>query len=87
MGIERKFCGIGLRSALFKHALNHAQKMKFYRIELTVRSFNEARIELYEEIGFERVGLLKDVAFINGRYYDEYMYQILLEPNREASHN
>jgi RimJ/RimL family protein N-acetyltransferase len=78
MGVEKKFCGIGLGSALLQYALNQGRKLKFHRVELTVRSFNEAGIKLYERTGFERVGLLKDVAFIDGRYCDEYMYQILL---------
>lgn len=82
MGIEKKFCGIGLGSALLNHALNQGQKLKFHRVELTVRAFNEAGIKLYEKIGFKRVGLLKDAAFIDGRYCDEYMYQILLGPDR-----
>lgn len=82
MGIEKKFCGIGLGSVLLQHALNHAQKLKFHRLELTVRAFNEAGIKLYEKIGFERVGILKDAAFIDGRYCDEYMCQILLAPNQ-----
>jgi RimJ/RimL family protein N-acetyltransferase len=78
MGIEKAFCGIGLGSALIQKALRHARDVNFHRIELTVRSFNDAGIKLYEKTGFERVGLLKDAAFIDGRYYDEYMYQILL---------
>jgi RimJ/RimL family protein N-acetyltransferase len=79
MGIEKKFCGLGLGSALLEHALTQAKRLKFHRIELTVRTFNEAGIKLYERVGFERVGLLKNAAFIDGRYFDEYMYQILLE--------
>lgn len=78
MGIEKKFCGLGLGSALLEHALAQAKRLKFHRIELTVRTFNAPGIKLYEKFGFERVGLLKNAAFIDGRYSDEYMYQILL---------
>ena len=85
MGIEKKFCGIGLGSALLQHAFDQAKRLKFHRVELTVRTFNEAGIRLYEKVGFERVGHLKDAAFIDGRYCDEYMYQILLEqPNAKV---
>jgi RimJ/RimL family protein N-acetyltransferase len=44
---------------------------------LTVRVYNEAGIHLYERTGFERVGLLKEVAFIDNQFCDEYFYQII----------
>ncbi len=50
----------------------------FHRVELTVRTFNDSGIALYEKAGFKRVGLLKDVAFIDNAYVDEYLYQLIL---------
>ncbi len=79
MGLEKKFCGLGLGSALLEHALGQSKRFNFRRIELTVRTFNEAGIRLYEKVGFQKVGLLKSAALIDGRYVDEYMYQILLD--------
>lgn len=85
MGLEKKFFGLGLGSALLVHALAEAKRSHFHRIELTVRTFNEAGIKLYEKVGFERVGLLKHAAFIDGNYCDEYSYQLLLDaPNPQA---
>lgn len=78
MGIEKKFCGIGLGSAMLEHAIEQSRRLNIHRIELTVRTFNQTGINLYEKVGFKRVGLLKEAAFIDGRYCDEYMYQILL---------
>lgn len=78
MGIEKSFCGAGLGSALIKLALAQCKRAKLHRVELTVRSHNKAGISLYKKMGFKKVGLLKDAAYIDGKYCDEYMYQILL---------
>ena len=81
MGIEQAFCGNGLGSAMLDYAIEVARSSKLRRLELTVRTFNHAGIRLYEKSGFERVGLLKGVAFIDGEYHDEYFYQ------RQLSHD
>lgn len=78
MGIEKAFCGVGAGSALIAAALAQCRKIKLRRVELSVRTFNKPGIALYEKSGFKRVGLLKKAAFIDGRYRDEYLYQILL---------
>ena len=53
-------------------------KPRFSRLELTVRTFNPSTIALYEKCGFEKVGLLKNAAFIDGEFMDELIYQRLL---------
>ena len=52
--------------------------MKLHRIQLSVRTINDAGIRLYEKVGFERIGTLKEVAFIEGQFYDEFSYQLIL---------
>jgi RimJ/RimL family protein N-acetyltransferase len=78
MSIQKEFCGTGLGTEMMKYMLVQAKQMGFRRVELTVRTFNEAGIKLYEKVGFERVGLLKDAAFIDGEYVNEYSYQKIL---------
>ncbi|MES2803608.1 MAG: GNAT family protein [Bdellovibrionota bacterium] len=78
MSIQKEFCGSGLGTEMMNYTLVQAKQMKFHRIDLTVRTFNEAGIKLYEKVGFERVGLLKDAAFIDGEYVNEYSYQKIL---------
>jgi RimJ/RimL family protein N-acetyltransferase len=76
MGIEIEYHHIGLGTALITYALENAKALGFKRIELTVRAFNQPGILLYEKVGFRRVGILKDMAFIDGEYHDEYLYEI-----------
>lgn len=78
MGIEKQFCGIGLGSGMLKYAVEAAAKAGFHRLELNVRTFNEAGIRLYEGCGFERTGHLKEIARIDGEFFDEYSYQLIL---------
>ena len=75
MGNQLAFCGIGLGTELLNRAFGASKEMGFRRLELNVRTFNHAGIALYEKHGFERVGLLTKVAFIDGEDYDEFVYQ------------
>jgi RimJ/RimL family protein N-acetyltransferase len=60
--------------------LEEAEKIGVWNIRFNVRTFNAAAIALYERLGFERVGLLKSVACIDGKYVDEYIYQRVVKP-------
>ena len=79
MSIQKEFNGQGLGTAMMNVMLEEAKQAKFHRVELTVRTYNEAGIKLYEKVGFERIGLLKDAAFIDGEYVNEYSYQKILK--------
>ncbi|MGZ3788978.1 MAG: GNAT family N-acetyltransferase [Bacteriovorax sp.] len=78
MGIEKQFHNLGLGSAMLNCAFSEAKKAGFHRLELTVRTYNHPGIALYEKVGFTRVGLLREIAFIDGKFYDEYIYELLL---------
>jgi RimJ/RimL family protein N-acetyltransferase len=78
MSIQQRFCNSGLGTEMMKYALEIGKDSGFRRISLTVRTQNAAGIALYEKVGFQRIGLLKEAAFIDNRYLDEYSYQIIL---------
>lgn len=78
MNMHPDFRGKGLGFEMLSYAKTAAKKFGFHRLELSVRTFNPAGIRLYEKSGFERIGLLKEVAFIDGKYCDEYLYQLIL---------
>lgn len=79
MSIQKAYGGIGLGMEMMKYTLSLARQAGFHRIELTVRTYNEPGIALYEKAGFQKVGLLKDAAFIDNEFADEYLYQLILE--------
>ncbi|MGZ3775781.1 MAG: GNAT family N-acetyltransferase, partial [Bdellovibrio sp.] len=78
MGLEKEYHNIGLGTALLNYAIENAKQNKIHRLELTVRTYNQSGIALYEKVGFQKVGILKEVAFIDGEFCDEYMYEMLI---------
>lgn len=79
MSIQNAFCNTGLGTEMIRYSLDLGKQHGFHRVELTVRTYNDAGIALYEKTGFQRVGLLKAAAFIDNEYVDEYLYQIILK--------
>jgi len=77
MSIQKKFCGQGLGSEMMKYAIEQAKIYGFHRIELAVRTYNETAIALYEKLGFKRIGTRSECAYIDGKYVDEYLYEII----------
>lgn len=78
MGVERAFTGAGLGKALMAVAVDQAKLMGHHRIELSVRAHNGAGIALYERCGFRRVGTLREIAFVDGEFQDEFLYELVL---------
>lgn len=79
MSVQQAYCNTGLGTEIVKYMLSMAKEFKFHRVDLTVRTYNEPGIKLYEKAGFERIGLLKDAAFIDGEFVNEYSYQKILK--------
>jgi RimJ/RimL family protein N-acetyltransferase len=79
MGLEKEFHNQGLGTALLNRAIIEARAAGFHRLELTVRTFNHSGITLYEKMNFKKVGILNETAFIDGEYFDEFMYELLLK--------
>ena len=65
MGVEAEFHGMGLGTELLNYVFEIAKSLKYHRLQLTVRTFNNAGIALYEKMGFRRVGELEEIAFID----------------------
>ena len=78
MGIEKAFTGAGLGKALISAAVDQAKNMGHHRIELSVRIYNAAGVALYEGCGFRRVGTLREIVFLDGKFHDEFLYELVL---------
>lgn len=50
---------------------------KWHRIELKVLEYNYRGIRCYEKCGFKKDGVLRESAFIEGRYYSDIVMSIL----------
>jgi RimJ/RimL family protein N-acetyltransferase len=70
MGLLPAFRGSGLGTQLLKTAVAAAWSRGLSRIELTVREDNVRARALYERVGFNKEGVLKNSMLVDGRYYD-----------------
>lgn len=51
--------------------------MKWHRIDLKVLEYNHRGIRCYEKCGFKRDGVLRENAYIEGKYYSDIIMSIL----------
>lgn len=52
-------------------------ELNLHRVQLTVFSYNERAVALYEKLGFQREGVHREHLQRDGRRYDMYLYGLL----------
>jgi RimJ/RimL family protein N-acetyltransferase len=68
----------GYGSEAMRLMVNYGFKeLNLHRIELDVFAFNTRAIRVYEHIGFQREGLLRDTLFYDGEFHDTVLMSIL----------
>jgi diamine N-acetyltransferase len=73
---DNRFKGFG-KSALkmmVNYSFNH---LNLHQLFCNISEDNKPSIVLFEQQGFTKIGVKKDWNFTNGKYTDEYLYQIL----------
>lgn len=71
VGVMDAWQGVGAGRALITALLDHADQWAHYaRVELHVYADNQRAIALYESLGFEREGVIRDSALREGGYAD-----------------
>ncbi len=63
----------GVASALLAAAEQHARDRGARKLSLRVLSTNETAMRLYERLGFQREGTLRDEFRIDGRFVDDVL--------------
>lgn len=53
-------------------------------IDLAVMEFNQRAVKCYEKCGFKEIGRRRKCKFINGKYYDSILMDILAEDFKES---
>lgn len=76
IGLAADYRGVGLGRRLVAAALRSAQTKGITRVELAVYATNARAIALYEKMGFEREGCMRNYVFIDGRHCDAYLMAI-----------
>jgi len=78
IGIEMKYWGDGVASALLRAGIDLAKSWGARTIEGEVRWTNADAIRLYQKFGFEITGRTPRAAQIDGVFYDVYTITLLI---------
>jgi RimJ/RimL family protein N-acetyltransferase len=75
---DRANWGRGYGHEAARLALKFAfHELNLHRVQLTVFSYNERAIALYEKLGFQREGAFREFLHRDGQRYDMYLYGLL----------
>ncbi|TYC67154.1 GNAT family N-acetyltransferase [Stappia sp. BW2] len=80
MGVHDDYSGRGIGQAMLGELIEIAENwMNIHRLELTVFADNDPAVRLYQKLGFEIEGTLRDFAFRSGAFVDAYAMARLRE--------
>ena len=75
---EAKHWGQGYGYEVMQLVLRFAfDELNLHRVQLTVFSYNERAIALYDKLGFQREGVHREHLQRDGKRYDMYLYGLL----------
>lgn len=78
ISVIEEYWGNKLGSFLLEELLDYAQASQLRVITLEVVTENTRAIRLYEKFGFQRVGHLSKRLYVNYRYYDTLLMELVL---------
>ncbi|NOZ62173.1 MAG: GNAT family N-acetyltransferase [Calditrichaeota bacterium] len=78
--LDAKFWGSGFGAETTKLMVDYAfQTLNLNRIQLHVNEKNTPAIKIYQRVGFQKEGVLRQAMFKNNRYFDFWVMGILRE--------
>jgi ribosomal-protein-alanine N-acetyltransferase len=80
--VQQPLRGSGVGRQLMEYLLDRARDEYMQDVFLEVRPSNTVAIQLYESMGFERIGLRKGYYQAVGGREDALVYKLTLEPRR-----
>jgi RimJ/RimL family protein N-acetyltransferase len=78
MFVDPNSRGKNIASQLLIEAIQFAKSKKIERLYLNVNTENKAACKLYSKFGFKHCGTETKTLKINNRYYDEFLFEMLL---------
>jgi L-phenylalanine/L-methionine N-acetyltransferase len=82
VGIHSDFSGKGYGKIMLQAILDFGAELGLKRIELSVAAINDKAMHVYEKVGFQKEGILRNYTYLESenRYLDEvlmsYLYPI-----------
>ena len=84
--LHQDFHNIGLGTRMLQQLLKLARKEKMHRLTLWVVADNKRAIRLYEKMGFQIEGIMKDAYFgADNKYHDELVMGLILDKEGKTS--
>jgi RimJ/RimL family protein N-acetyltransferase len=80
VAINPNYFGKGFGTKMMLEVIDFCKTKRISRIELSVDTKNEKAIKLYESVGFEKEGILRNYTFLKSRnkYIDEQIMSNLI---------
>lgn len=80
VAISPERAGSGMGAQMFREILTFARDQQIKRVELSVATYNQRAIRLYEKFGFQKEGVLRQYTHLRqeNRYIDEQLMACLL---------
>jgi L-amino acid N-acyltransferase YncA len=76
--IERAWRGKGVGRRLLAHLIDQARAIGYHKMMLSTFPFNASGVALYERMGFTRVGVMREMGQLDGRWIDTLIMEKLL---------
>ncbi|MGC5328763.1 GNAT family N-acetyltransferase [Brevibacillus sp. SYSU BS000544] len=76
--IHEEHHGKGVGRLLMTNLLQRAKDLKFHTIVAGITGGNDASVQLHKKLGFQQVGVFREVGFKFGEYHDVAFYQLWL---------
>ncbi len=72
--------GKGIASEAIQITANYAfQQLNLHQVYANIAMDNVKSVHLFEKLGFQKAGEKKDWIYANGRFKNEYLYQLINE--------
>ncbi len=76
--VHRDHQGKGIGKRLMTELIGLAQTLGYHTIVAGITSGNGASVNLHVQLGFQPIGVFREVGFKFGRYHDVTFYQLFL---------
>jgi len=78
--VAPEYRGQGIAKRIMQSLMDYLQKTpKIVHVQLTVNTTNLAAIKLYQELGFNKIGILEKFGKVNNEFIDAYMMIKILD--------
>lgn len=78
--VAQAYQGKGIGTSIINQLIDWAkQNGTTTRIQLDTRKDNELAVKLYQKLGFELEGCLKNSTLLDGKYYDLYVMGMMIK--------